>query len=848
MSAPIAKPVGVFGALAGLVGFSALAGVLVTAMVTPALAITSMTASNTVGIFEDLPDYMTIDQLPERNTLWATQGGQPVPFAQVFNQNREQVGWDQVSQFVKDAAVAGEDRRFYEHGGVDLAGIARAAVNNATSDSTQGASTLDQQLVKNILINRALEIPDKAERDAAYKAAQVGTIDRKLKEAKLAVGLEKRYTKQEILLGYLNIAGFGGNTYGIESAAQQYYSTTAANLTLSQAASLIAIVQQPTLRNPGNPDNWQRNQTRRDVILGSMLAEKMIDQAQYDEAIAVPVNETTVIISEPKNGCLYAAAAKFFCDYVLRNVKNLEALGATPEERQANFALGGYDIYTTIDLDQNNLAEQTIQKYAPPTEARFQLGSAATSIQVGTGRILVMAQNKIYDNRGVESGGGDPSTTAVNYNTDANYGGSTGFQVGSAYKLFTLVDWLQKGHGLNEVVNGNRAKYTLPAKCGGTVPWDFKNDGNASFGRVNILRATSGSINAAFAAMANKLDVCDIRDVAVSMGVHRADGKELQTNATMILGTDEIAPMSMANAYATVSSGGILCQPIAVDKVVKADGTELPGQNAACAPAISPEVAAAAATALKGVMRGGTGAKANPNDGTALIGKTGTADALSTFLAAASTKVATAVWVGNIVGKQDLRKTSVGGINGGQLRFSIARPILAALDASAYGVDAPDFPPASRALLNGTGQPVPNLAGQTEAAAKKLVDSLGFDFVVGATVASEIPAGRVVSSDPAGGSLVSKGSTITVTLSDGSLAVTMPNVIGQRFDQAGGTLASAGFDVGRVAINYVASDPKDTCVVTGSDPAAGAATSKTAAISLTVNGGDLVPGKNPDCS
>ncbi|MEY2848351.1 MAG: hypothetical protein RI885_1016, partial [Actinomycetota bacterium] len=222
MSAPISKPVGVFGALAGLVGFSALAGVLVTAMVTPALAITSMTASNTVGIFEDLPDYMTIDQLPERNTLWATQGGQPVPFAQVFNQNREQVAWDQVSQFVKDAAVAGEDRRFYEHGGVDLAGIARAAVNNATTDTTQGASTLDQQLVKLILINRALELPDEAERKAAYAAAQAGTIDRKLKEAKLAVGLEKRYTKNEILLGYLNIAGFGGNTYGIAAAAQQY--------------------------------------------------------------------------------------------------------------------------------------------------------------------------------------------------------------------------------------------------------------------------------------------------------------------------------------------------------------------------------------------------------------------------------------------------------------------------------------------------------------------------------------------------------------------------------------------------------------------------------------------------
>ena len=142
MSAQNPKPGGAFGAFLGLIGLSALAGILVTAMVTPALAVTSVTANSTVGIFEDLPDYLEIGQLSQRNTLWATQGGQPVKFAQVYDQNRQEVGWDAVSGFVKDATVAGEDERFYEHGGVDVAGIARAAVNNATSDDTQGASTL----------------------------------------------------------------------------------------------------------------------------------------------------------------------------------------------------------------------------------------------------------------------------------------------------------------------------------------------------------------------------------------------------------------------------------------------------------------------------------------------------------------------------------------------------------------------------------------------------------------------------------------------------------------------------------------------------------------------------------
>ncbi len=847
MSAQKSKPVTVLGAFLGLVGFSTLAGLLVAAMVTPALAVTSMTASNTVGIFEDLPDAITINQQSQRNTLWATQGGQAVPFAQVFDQNREEVTWDNVSQFVKDATVAGEDARFYQHGGVDLAGIARAVVNNATSESTQGASTLDQQLVKNLLIQNAVATLTGEELAAAKAEAQATTLVRKLKEAKLAIGLEKKYTKREILLGYLNIAGFGGNTYGIESAAQQYYSTHAKDLTLAQAASLIAIVQLPESRRPDNPDNWERNQSRRDAILGNMLRYKMITQAQHDEAVATPVDDTTVIVSSPKNGCLYASAAKQFCDYVVRNVGNLEALGSTPEDRLAAWKTGGYDIYTTLDLDQNAVAEQTIATYAPATEERFQLGSAVSSIQVGTGRIVVMAQNKTFDNRSIESGGGGPTTTSLNFNTDYDAGGSNGFQVGSTYKLFTLVAWLQDGRGLNEIVNGSPAKYTLPAKCGGTVPWDFKNDGNSNPGRVSILRATSGSINAAFAAMANKLDVCEIRDVAKSMGVHRADGAELGTNSTMILGTDEIAPLTMANAYATVASAGVLCQPIAVDKVVAPDGTELVGQDAKCAQAIAPEVAAAAATALKTVMNGGTGSSANPRDGTPLIGKTGTADALSTFLAVSSTKVASAVWVGNISGQQDLRKISVGGRNAGQLRFAIAKPIVASLNASPAGVGAADFPPPPRSLLIGKSQTVPNVIGQSVASAKKLIESLGLDFIDAGSAPSDAPVGRIIGSSPGSGAVVSRGAAVRVTTSDGTLSTTMPNVAGKQLAAAKEELSAAGFDLGKVTVKYTASDPAKACTVTGSNPAGGSATSKASGVSLTVDGGELVPGVDPEC-
>ncbi|HTM84822.1 MAG TPA: biosynthetic peptidoglycan transglycosylase, partial [Mycobacterium sp.] len=219
---------------------------------------------------------MEIGELSQKNTLYGKRNGEYVPFAEIYKQNREEVSWDQVSPFIKEALVAGEDRRFYEHGGVDLQSIIRAALGNLASDEIgSGASTLAMQLVKNINIQEAILLPTEEQRNAALGKAQAQTLDRKLKEAKLAIGLEKNYTKNQILLAYLNITGFGGNTYGIESAAQQYFSTSAADVTLAQAASLIAIVQLPNDRNLDDPKKYQANKNRRDIILGNMLELKM---------------------------------------------------------------------------------------------------------------------------------------------------------------------------------------------------------------------------------------------------------------------------------------------------------------------------------------------------------------------------------------------------------------------------------------------------------------------------------------------------------------------------------------------------------------------------------------------
>ncbi|MCA9179116.1 MAG: transglycosylase domain-containing protein, partial [Planctomycetales bacterium] len=290
-------------AIGGLLSLSALAGVLITAMVTPALAVTSMTANASIGVFEALPDYMEIGTLSQKNVLWATRDGKYVPFAEVYKHNREEVSWDQVSPYIKEALVAGEDRRFYEHGGVDAQSIIRAAIGNISSNEIgSGASTLAMQLVKNINIQEALLLPTEEERNKALAAAQEQSLDRKLKEAKLAIGLEKRYTKNQIMLAYLNITGFGGNTYGIQSAAKEYLGKPASDVTIAEAASLIAIVQLPNDRNLDDPEKYPANKDRRNIILKNMRDLKMITEAQYTEAVNTPIADY-VHYSFPTNGC-----------------------------------------------------------------------------------------------------------------------------------------------------------------------------------------------------------------------------------------------------------------------------------------------------------------------------------------------------------------------------------------------------------------------------------------------------------------------------------------------------------------------------------------------------------------
>jgi len=881
MSAQKSKPLGALGAFVGLVGFSAIAGVLVTAMVTPVLAVTSMSAQSGISIFDNLPENIKIGQLSQQNEIYGKRGDSNELLAKVFKQNREEVGYDEISPFLINAAIDGEDRRFYDHGGVDLPSIARAAVSNASSTSTQGSSTLDMQLVRNILTNQTLQITDDAARKKAYKAVTDQNISRKLREMKLAIGLDKKYTKKQILLGYLNIVGMGNNTYGVQAAAQQYFSTTAKDVTLAQAASLMAIVQRPNVANLSDPKFYPANKLRRDQILDAMLEEKHITQAQHDEAVNTPL-EQTVKVSPPASGCrsVTTAGAGFACDYAVKVITSqlaedtphaapaVRALGATPAERIANWDKGGYKIYLSLDLDLQQVAQDTVNLQTPPNEQRFALGGVADTIEVGTGRILAMAQNKTFDDAGVDpSVAVDPTKTAVNFSVDKPYGNSSGFDTGSTFKVIDLANWLESGHALGDVVNGHGpttyAQNKFKGECVGGFagPYKVQNDGNAGLGPMTVKQGLIGSVNNAFMQMALKQDLCALRDTADRMGSHRADfnyakyGGVLEVTPSMVLGVNEQAPLTMANVAATVGSGGTYCVPTIIDQVVGPNGKELGGQARDCRPgAISAEVAAGVANAMVGseTAAGGTSRPGNPNDGIAIAGKTGTASSLQQDWAmATTTKVATAVWTGNWDGALTSLKKFVNPQTRGNYystsRFNIIRTVMKTANAMPQYRGEKAFPAASDKVLKGTPVSVPDVSGQSPDMATNILQSANFEVANGGPEASALPAGRVTRTDPTGGSKSSLGATITYFTSDGSLATTMPPVAGQNRHAALQAIGAAGI-TGTVSYTWVASGPGGAvCQVRESNPAAGATMSKTDGVTLTVYGTPAGTDPGPLC-
>ncbi|WP_255808972.1 transglycosylase domain-containing protein [Leucobacter aridicollis] len=818
---PTAKPRsvgGVVGGILGAVAMSAIAGILVTAAVTPVVALSGAAATSAVSIFENLPSNLKPGQLAEPSTLYAKQGDKNVKIAEFYEQDRIPVGWDDISPYAKDALVAIEDPRFYTHGGVDALAASRAVLQNAAGGNMSGASTITMQYVRNVLVQESTAVPDPEEQKKAYEEAMQQTMDRKLKEMKLAIGVEKKFTKDEILTGYMNIALFGRQVYGIESAAHYYYNTTAKDLTLPQAASLIAIVNQPTAYQLDIEENVEANKTRRDLILNQMYKHGKITEAQRDEAIATPVEPK---ITPRVQGCAAAESTYglgHFCDFVQNQMKKDESFGPDAETRDFNMRRGGYDIYTTIDLDLQKAATDAVRAEVPKTMEGIDVGGATVSTEVGTGRVLAMAQNRPYSNDEALMSQG---YTAINYSTDQSDGGSSGFQVGSTFKAITLAEWIRSGHSVRDVVNVNGRTVQLQsfgASCmdGGVYDygsWEFKNDNLGVRGNQSVLTAVAQSLNGGFVSMQQQMDLCDTFALAKKLGLHRASPAthpDFPNNGTLELtmnpsntfgGTDEMSPLTMSTAFGAFAGKGKVCTPVAIDSITGPTGEAVPFKKSECSEALSPEVAAGVAYALEYTINNGIAGHARSQFGIPHLAKTGTTDEyIDNWTVGASSKVSTATWVGNVgpnpqcLGQPDCSRVDTrnfGGYQGLTAADSRIWPAVMYVADEKFGGEGFGDPAAT--ALRQTMVNVPDVTGKSFDEAAGILENARFSYRDGGEVDSSVPKGMIARTDPGAGAATGLGTEITLYRSRGNAAKVPGGLGGMTAKEAESALKSAGF-------------------------------------------------------
>jgi membrane peptidoglycan carboxypeptidase len=757
------------------------AGVLFSGLFLPGAAAAGFLTRSGVDFYDDLPTDIEEPTLSEYTTILAADGS---PIATIYSRNRQVVPLSSVSQNMKDALIAIEDRRFYEHGGVDTQGTLRAFINNEfVGGGTQGASTLTQQYVKNILLETAVREGDvEAQREAVE-----ATYERKLREARYAIALEERFTKDQILEKYLNIANFGGggddvgggSAFGIYAASRYYFQVNPADLSVAQSALLAGIVQRPNELDP--VDNPEGALARRDTVLQAMLELEMITQQEFDAALAEPIGVTP---QGRPNGCEAAGIMAFFCDYVIEEITSPDvegqthrfaALGETREDRVNALYSGGLTVTTTIDPALQQIAWEAVRSQVPETD---RAGVALPVVQPGTGQIKAMAQNRIY---GKQEG---QQYTEVNYST----GGSLGFQPGSTFKPFVLARWLETGKPLSARIDGSEPfqydTVDFPT-CVETVS-DVREANNAgdsgdTGSGITVTEATFRSVNTAYMRMAQQLNLCEIRDVAARMGVVDIApdrGGQFEPYPSMVLGSGSVSPVAMANAYATFAAEGLYCPPTAVTSVVDRDGEQVELPAPQCTQAIDPEVARGVNYALQQTPIQGTARRLGPL-GFPYAGKTGTTqNSWDTWFAGYTPNLAAVVWIGDTAPGTRASLTSFP-INGQQLGSiygsTYAAPTWGAFmprAVEALGLPPTGFTDPGTDIIFGPQVRVPSVVDTSVGTAEARLAAAG----LGMTVSDErrfntgVPEGLIASQNPGGGGTATTGSAITVFLSGGNRA------------------------------------------------------------------------------
>jgi membrane peptidoglycan carboxypeptidase len=604
---------------------SAVAGLLVAAVSVPVTGLVGVVTRDAANTFNDLK-VPQLGQVPQRSELLNTDG-QVIAYYYPDGIYRIPVKYSQISPDMRNAIVAIEDDRFYQHGAIDPRGTFRAFINDVNNESVQGGSTLAQQYVKNALILTS-------QSTTAQEDATEDTAERKIRELRIAANVVHELSPHQLLAAYLNVAFFDNNAYGIQVAASRYFGpqTDAADLNLAQSALLAGMVENPSQDNPlGDPAQQANALNRRNTVLARMASLGYISQATANQTMkeGLGLHPSTATLA---TGCSSPSAvgAAYFCDYVLA------VLARDPFYKKVYQALnttGGLKIYTTMDPQDQAAAQTAVDWVAPPNDPNFNpehIADTEVLIKPGTGQVKAIAVDRVY---GTAAG-----QTNIDYGVNGPFDGGVGVQTGSSSKLFTLVTALEQGipFGFSQTV-------TSPASIGGYT--NCKGQSDSLFNVSNaegattkpevftLYNGTTQSINVFFAMLEQKVGLCNVVKTAVNMGVTRADGASLLAPSagqlpaddipSFTLGAVNVSPMSMAGAYATVAANGVYCKPIAIQSIVSGH-RQLPVEAPGCHQAIPAPVADAANYILQGVLTSGTAA--GRGIGRPAAGKTGTAN------------------------------------------------------------------------------------------------------------------------------------------------------------------------------------------------------------------------------